>query len=125
MSHVPKTAIHIYQGEDFSMTAGFKGTDAPDDLVGWKAYMEIRTKKTAATLLVRISTEEDGGITIADDTDIPTFRARIAKAVTRALPVGTHVTDMFAVPPSGGDTFPLFYSDVKVSKRRTIEEGEA
>jgi hypothetical protein len=128
MSHVPKAeGLHIYQGEDWTLTAAFYDDDAPSEaeFANWEAYMEIRTAKSTAVLLVRCTTDEDDGYITRelDEDGKPTFRVRIPKAITRTLPVGKHETDFFAVPDTG-DTFCVFYGDVAVTKRRTIEEGD-
>jgi len=123
MSHVPEAEFHIYQGEDWTMTAAFYGDDAPTvaEFADWEAFMEIRTAKDV--LLVRCTTSEgDGYITRETDEDgNPTFRVRIPKAVTRTLPVSSPKTDMFVVPDAG-DTFCVFDGVVEVSKRKTVEE---
>ena len=126
MSHVAEADQHIYQGEDWTLETAFYDDDAPTvaQFANWEAYLEIRTAKTAAVLLVRCTTDEgDGYITRDTDEDgNPTFRVRIPKAVTRTLPVGRQITD-FCVVPDDRDTFYPFLGDVDVSKRRTVEEG--
>jgi hypothetical protein len=126
MSHVAELDdLHVYQGEDWTNTQAFIDDDAPTvaQFANWEAYLEIRTVRDV--LLVRCTTdEEDGYITRdVDDDGKPMFRVTIPKAITRTLPVGRQVTDMFVVPDDRA-TFPLFLADVVVSKRRTIEEGD-
>jgi len=123
MSEVPTVSLQLYQGEDWSMTLAFSGSDAPASLAAWEAYLEIRENDKDQTLVVRCTTDEaDGYITVLTDVEDPTFEVRIPKAVTRGIPVGIHLTDFFAVPDVE-DTFPVFQGTVTVTERKTLEEG--
>jgi hypothetical protein len=110
-----KYDIVIEQGASFSMTITWKdSTDAPVNLGGYTARMQVRTTHDSPEALVSLTS--GSGITLGGA--LGTIEVAIAPAVTAALPPSDAVYDL-ELQSSGGDVTRLLQGSVTISPEVT------
>jgi hypothetical protein len=88
------------QGAKFERVLTLKDPDGePLDLTGYSIAMQVRRDVRSDTVVVELTTDEDGGITIGEDGQITLFLPASATAELTA----DGVYDMELIPPSGPD----------------------
>jgi hypothetical protein len=113
----PRHDIEIHQGATFSL--GFAYLDpagVPIDLTGWTARMQVRDR-VGGKVLADLSTE-NGSITI--DPLVGRLQVTIARTVTRQMPTGLAIYDLFIVSP---DDFAIKFLEGEVKVVGSVTRG--